>query len=116
MDLNINKTSPVLSDPTTPVNKSRLGSSFPSGRFMMNSRKKIPKLDDVRSNGWLDAMISSSPPRKRLVKDFNIEIAPEDDFAQRAWMVYIIISHGFIDKCFDLSVVFLVLTIFILLS
>lgn len=86
MDLNINKTPPVLSDPA-PVNKSRLGSSFPSGRFMMNSRKKIPKLDDVRSNGWLDAMISSSPPRKRLVKDFNIEIAPEDDFAQRAWML-----------------------------
>ncbi|KAL0730179.1 hypothetical protein Bca4012_026272 [Brassica carinata] len=29
--------------------------------------------------------ISSSPPRKRLVKDFNVEIAP--DFAQRAWML-----------------------------
>lgn len=86
MDLNISKTSPVLTDPA-PVNKSRLGSSLPSGRFMMNSRKKIPKLDDVRSNGWLDAMISSSPPRKRLVKDFNIEIAPEDDFSQRGWMV-----------------------------
>ncbi|KAH0941610.1 hypothetical protein HID58_001247 [Brassica napus] len=86
MDININKTTPVLSEPTTPVSKSRLGSSFPSGRFM-SLRKKIPKLDDVRSNGWLEAMISSSPPRKRLVKDFNIEIAPEDDFAQRAWML-----------------------------
>ncbi|KAF8092479.1 hypothetical protein N665_0413s0022 [Sinapis alba] len=88
MDINnIKKTTPVLSEPTTPVSKSRLGSSFPSGTFMMNSRKKIPKLDDVRSNGWLEAMISSSPPRKRLVKDFNIEIAPEDDFAQRAWQL-----------------------------
>ena len=96
MDININQTSPVRSEPTTPVSKSRLGPSFPSGRFM-SLRKKIPKLDDVRSNGWLEAMISSSPPRKRLVKDFNIEIAPEDDFAQRAWMVkHNIISHGLI--------------------
>ncbi|KAF2552864.1 hypothetical protein F2Q68_00037274 [Brassica cretica] len=74
-------------DPESPTNKPRLGSSFPSGRFMMKTRKKIPKLDDVRSNGWLEAMISSSPPRKRLVKDFNVEVAPEDDFAQRAWML-----------------------------
>ena len=74
-------------DPESPTNKPRLASSFPSGRFMMKTRKKIPKLDDVRSNGWLEAMISSSPPRKRLVKDFNVEVAPEDDFAQRAWMV-----------------------------
>lgn len=54
---------------------------------MMSQWKKPAKLDDVRSNGWLDAMISSSPPRKKLVKDFNVEVAPEDDFAQRAWMV-----------------------------
>ncbi|CAH8315559.1 unnamed protein product [Eruca vesicaria subsp. sativa] len=90
MDINLNKISPALSDPASPVNKSRLGTSFPSGKFMMSSRKMIPKLDDVKSNGWLEAMISSSPPRKplpkRLVKDFNVEVAPEDDSAQRAWM------------------------------
>ncbi|KAJ0239533.1 trehalose-phosphate phosphatase G [Hirschfeldia incana] len=87
MDINnLNKTTPVLPEPTTPVSsKSRLGSSFPSGRFV-SSRKKIPKRDNVTSNGCLEAMISSSPPR-RTVKDFNVEVAPEDDFAQRAWML-----------------------------
>ncbi|CAN8325600.1 unnamed protein product [Cochlearia groenlandica] len=67
-----NKRPHVLSD-STQVNKS----SF--------KRKKIDKLDDVRSNGWLDAMISSSPPGKRVAKDLNLEIAPEDDFSQ--WML-----------------------------
>lgn len=94
MELNSNHTSSVLKDPSPPVNnKSRLGvssKSTPSGRFVMTPPWKKPaKLDDVRSNGWLDAMISSSPPRKKLVKDFNVEVAPEDDFAQRAWMVNI---------------------------
>jgi len=84
MDLNSNHKSSVLKDPSPSVNQSRLGVS---SRFMMSQWKKPAKLDDVRSNGWLDAMISSSPPRKKLVKDFNVEVAPEDDFAQRAWMV-----------------------------
>lgn len=92
MELNSNHTSSALKDQDSPsVNKSRLGVSstklIPSSRFMMSQWKKPAKLDDVRSNGWLDAMISSSPPRKKLVKDFNVEVAPEDDFAQRAWMV-----------------------------
>ncbi|XP_023636766.1 probable trehalose-phosphate phosphatase F isoform X1 [Capsella rubella] len=88
--------SSVLKDQASPsVDKSRLDVSSssasskltPSCRLMMTQWKKPAKLDDVRSNGWLDAMISSSPPRKKLVKDFNVEVAPEDDFAQRAWMV-----------------------------
>ncbi|CAH2071453.1 unnamed protein product [Thlaspi arvense] len=91
MELNPKHTSSVLKDPTPTTNKSRLGVSSKlasnSGRFMMTPWKKPAKLDDVRSNGWLDAMISSSPPRKKLVKDFNVEVAPEDDFAQRAWML-----------------------------
>lgn len=89
MVLNSNQTSSVIKDPTATVNnKSKLlgvsSKMTSSGRFM---RKKPANIDDVRSNGWLDAMISSSPPRKKLVKDFNVEVAPEDDFAQLAWMV-----------------------------
>jgi len=95
MDLNSNHKSSVLKDPSPSVNKSRLGVS---SRFMMSQWKKPAKLDDVRSNGWLDAMISSSPPRKKLVKDFNVEVAPEDDFAQRAWMV-LVINAKFILIC-----------------
>ncbi|ONI06707.1 hypothetical protein PRUPE_5G075400 [Prunus persica] len=48
----------------------------------------IRKLDDVRSNGWLDAMKSSSPPRKKLIKDFNFEVASDDvDNAYCSWML-----------------------------
>ncbi|KAF5819053.1 putative trehalose-phosphatase [Helianthus annuus] len=51
-------------------------------------RKKPIKLDDVRSNGWLDAMHSSSPPRKKIVKDFGVEIASDDtDVVYNSWMV-----------------------------
>ncbi|CAN8246376.1 unnamed protein product [Cochlearia groenlandica] len=92
MELNSNHKSSVLKDPSQANNnKSSLTPTklIPSSRIMMMTptKKKPSKLDDVRSNGWLDAMISSSPPRKKLVKDFNIEIAPEDEFAQRAWMI-----------------------------
>ncbi|GLT55383.1 hypothetical protein SLA2020_285120 [Shorea laevis] len=93
MDLKSNHASPVLTDP--PINKSRLGIpssllpyssqqgvSLPSSKYMTIPRKKPAKLDDVRSNGWLDAMKSSSPPRKKLIKDFNIDVASDDaDFA-----------------------------------
>jgi trehalose 6-phosphate phosphatase len=76
MDLKSNHASPVLTDPA-PINKSRLGhssllpysqpgASLSSTKYMTIPRKKPGKLDDVRSNGWLDAMISSSPPRKRV--------------------------------------------------
>ncbi|KAJ1416027.1 Trehalose-phosphatase [Sesbania bispinosa] len=35
-------------------------------------------LDDVRSNGWLDAMKASSPPRKKLPKGSNFQVASID--------------------------------------
>ncbi|XP_038688317.1 probable trehalose-phosphate phosphatase F isoform X2 [Tripterygium wilfordii] len=97
--MNSNQTSPVLTDPA-PVNNSRLstysgllpypqaGAAFPSGKYVKIPRKKPGKLDDVRSNGWLDAMKSSSPPRKKLIKDFTVEITSDDtDAAHRSWML-----------------------------
>uniref|UniRef100_A0A1D1Y9G0 Trehalose 6-phosphate phosphatase n=2 Tax=Anthurium amnicola TaxID=1678845 RepID=A0A1D1Y9G0_9ARAE len=101
MDLRPNHNSPVLTDPV-PVNKSRLGmpsnvlpctppaASFPSPLYAALSRKKpVPgKLDDVRSSGWLDAMKSSSPPRKKLNKDHGFEFSSDDpDVAYRSWML-----------------------------
>ena len=106
MELKSNHSSPVLTDPI-PVNKSRLGihsnllsypqsgGSLSPGKYMTIPRKKPGKLDDVRSNGWLDAMKSSSPPRKKLIKDFNIEVSADDiDIAYCSWMVciYLIID------------------------
>lgn len=99
MDLKSNHSSPVLTDPA-PINKSRLGirsslvpysqqgASLSSGKYMTIPRKKPGKLDDVRSNGWLDAMKSSSPPRKKLIKDFTTDVASDDtDFAYFSWML-----------------------------
>ncbi|XP_043810405.1 probable trehalose-phosphate phosphatase F isoform X2 [Manihot esculenta] len=99
MDMKSNKSSPVLTDPA-PINKSRLGihsnllpypqsgASFSSGKHINIPRKKPGKLDDVRSNGWLDAMKSSSPPRKKLIKDFNFEVAADEtDIAYFSWML-----------------------------
>ncbi|CAK9173184.1 unnamed protein product [Ilex paraguariensis] len=98
MDLKSTKASPILTD-AAPINKSRLGihssllpcsqsgSSF-STSVLTIPRKKPSKLDDVRSNGWLDAMKSSSPPRKKILKDFNVEVASDDsDVAYNSWMV-----------------------------
>nr|GEW35080.1 probable trehalose-phosphate phosphatase F [Tanacetum cinerariifolium] len=63
------------------------GTSF-SSSMLSASRKKPGKLDDVRSNGWLDAMQSSSPPRKKIVKDFGVGIASDDcDLAYNSWML-----------------------------
>ncbi|GAB2274122.1 hypothetical protein Dimus_008893 [Dionaea muscipula] len=100
MDMKSNQSSPVLTDPT-PINKSRLGirsslfprsqqsgTPFSSGLYIPIPRKKPGKLDDVRSNGWLDAMKSSSPPRKKAIKDFNFVLASDDtDTAYSSWMV-----------------------------
>lgn len=98
MDLNSTQASPVLTDPS-PLNKSRLGihsSLFPysqSGPSFSTSvlsipRKKPAKLDDVRSNGWLDAMKSSSPPRKKILKEVNIDVSSDDaDVTYFSWMV-----------------------------
>ena len=92
------KSASVLADSAL-INKSRLGiqsnmlpcsqsgASF-SSSILSAPRKKPGKLDDVRSNGWLDAMQSSSPPRKKIVKDFGVEIASDDsDIAYNSWMV-----------------------------
>ncbi|KAJ9147750.1 hypothetical protein P3X46_029875 [Hevea brasiliensis] len=99
MDMKSNNSSPVLTDPA-PINKSRLGirsnllpfpqsgASFSSGKNITIPRKKPGKLDDVRSNGWLDAMKSSSPPRKKFIKDFNFEVATDEtDIAYFSWML-----------------------------
>ncbi|XP_023765372.2 probable trehalose-phosphate phosphatase F isoform X1 [Lactuca sativa] len=92
------KNAPVLADPS-PLNKSRLGmpssmlpcsqSGAPFSSTMLTApRKKPGKLDDVRSNGWLDAMQSSSPPRKKIVKDFGVEVASDDsDIVYNSWML-----------------------------
>ncbi|GFP81786.1 probable trehalose-phosphate phosphatase g [Phtheirospermum japonicum] len=99
MDLKSTKSSPVVADPA-PLNKSRLGirtsllpcsqsgQSFSTG-IPTIPRKKPGKLDDVRSNGWLDAMKSSSPPRKKILKDFNSTDVNSDDadIAYLSWML-----------------------------
>lgn len=99
MDLKSSKAFPVLTDPA-PMDKSRLGirgqlpyaQSGPSVSTNMLAipRRKPGKLDDVRSNGWLDAMKSSSPPRKKNMKDFNVEVVSDDgDIAYHSWMVWL---------------------------
>uniref|UniRef100_A0A7N0V5Z6 Trehalose 6-phosphate phosphatase n=1 Tax=Kalanchoe fedtschenkoi TaxID=63787 RepID=A0A7N0V5Z6_KALFE len=101
MDLKSSHASPVLADPT-PVNKPRLGvhssllpysqtgTTFSSGLYISIPRKKPGMVDDVSSNGWLDAMLSSSPPRKKLIKDMNSDAVVADetvDHAYISWML-----------------------------
>lgn len=99
MDVEPNHSSPVLADPAS-INSSRLGIysnllpySPPGGSLSSSkySRKKPGKLDEVCSSGWLDAMKSSSPPRKKLFKDGS-------DTAYSSWMVMLalllIICHA----------------------
>ncbi|KAL1548063.1 trehalose-phosphatase [Salvia divinorum] len=99
MDMKSTKASPVLADPA-PINKSRLGihsrllPCSQSGQSFSTAvpsipRKKPGKLDDVCSNGWLDAMKSSSPPRKKVLKDFNFAgLAPDDgETAYESWKI-----------------------------
>ncbi|KAL0409443.1 UNVERIFIED_CONTAM: putative trehalose-phosphate phosphatase F [Sesamum radiatum] len=99
MDLKSTNGSLVVADPA-PITKSRLGAysglmpysqsgqSF-SANIATVPRKKPAKLDDVLSNGWLDAMISSSPPRKKVHKDFNAFdiVSDEADVAYQSWMI-----------------------------
>lgn len=100
MDLKSTNASPVLADPS-PMNNSRLGihsnimSCSQSGSSF--SRKKPGKLDDVRSNGWLDAMQSSSPPHKR-VKDFST-VDFEAEVAYQSWIVSLIIFFLCFQSC-----------------
>lgn len=91
--------SPVLTDPapikervgihpSTLMTYSQTGASFSPGMYISIPKKKAGMLEDVLSNGWLDAMKSSSPPRKRHIKDFNVGIVSEDtDFSYSSWMV-----------------------------
>ncbi|KAG8382401.1 hypothetical protein BUALT_Bualt05G0073500 [Buddleja alternifolia] len=98
MDINSTNGSPVVAD-SSPTAKSGLriyssllpysqsGSSFSTGVLAV-PRKKPAKLDDVCSNGWLDAMISSSPPRKKILKDFNsFDVVLDDEIAYQSWMI-----------------------------
>ncbi|XP_074264922.1 putative trehalose-phosphate phosphatase F [Silene latifolia] len=87
------KPSPVLTDPS-PIKEPRVGihsnpgSSFSKGLYIPIPKKKPSKLEDVLSNGWLDAMRSSSPPRKKLLKDFKAGVVLDDiDFAYTSWMI-----------------------------
>lgn len=104
MELKSGHASPVMTDPapSSVNNKSRLGihyhqqqgASFSPPKSILIPRKKPATLDDVSSNGWLDAMKSSSPPRKRFMKDFSSSLdhhLPQDDSdtAEFSWMVLI---------------------------
>ncbi|KAK8957068.1 putative trehalose-phosphate phosphatase F [Platanthera zijinensis] len=63
---------------------------FSSGLYLTIPRRKpMPsKLDDLQISGWLDAMKSSSPPRRPLGKDANFEgeTEEEDSLAYRTWL------------------------------
>ncbi|XP_004242008.1 probable trehalose-phosphate phosphatase F [Solanum lycopersicum] len=53
----------------------------------MIPRKKPGRLDDVRSNGWLDAMKSSSPPSKKVQKEAGVEGFSDDaKVGYSSWM------------------------------
>ncbi|XP_024996486.1 probable trehalose-phosphate phosphatase F [Cynara cardunculus var. scolymus] len=93
MDLSSANASPVLADPAL-INQTRLG--FHSSVFTRSSgtsfslipKKKPGKFDDVLSNGWLDAMQSSSPPSKKMLKDVGVELASDDnDLVYYSWML-----------------------------
>ncbi|KAL9667881.1 hypothetical protein QQ045_002250 [Rhodiola kirilowii] len=98
MDLKSSHASPVLADPL-PHGKSRLGihsslipcsqpgTVYTSGMYVTIPKKKTGVLDDVLSNGWLDDMIASSPPRKKFIKDIHVEVSTNDsDNSHFLWM------------------------------
>lgn len=100
MDIKSNHSTSVLADPP-PISKSRLGihsslvpyppgSAYSSGMYIVIPKKKANpnnsyKLDDVRC--MIDSMLLSSPPRKKLTKDPNAEVATEDTQLYRSWML-----------------------------
>lgn len=98
LDMISGQPSPVLSDaspikervgihPSLKPSYSQTGASFSKGMYIPIPKKKQGMLEDVLSNGWLDAMKSSSPPRKKLLKDFNVGVASDDtDFVYSSWM------------------------------
>ncbi|XP_020227951.1 probable trehalose-phosphate phosphatase F [Cajanus cajan] len=107
----------LLTDPV-PVNKSRLrmhssllgysqqDSPLSPGKCSRsNSRKSTGSVDDVRSNGWLDAMKASSPPRKKLLKGSSAQVASidfdiEDYFS---WMLEYPSALDSFEKIIDLA-------------
>ncbi|KAK1376392.1 hypothetical protein POM88_032585 [Heracleum sosnowskyi] len=101
MDCKSPKSSPSLNNPgRSPLNKSRLslysslfpysqsgGSSF-ARRVLTVPKKKAGKLDDALSNGWLESMKSSSPPKKKILKDPGLDVASDDnDYAYHSWLL-----------------------------
>lgn len=83
-----NHSSPVLADPAA-INNSRLGihPSVAPNNYIAIPRKKQGKLDEAFSNGWLDAMRSSSPPRKKLIKGYIEPALDHFDSTYLSWMV-----------------------------
>lgn len=93
MDLNSTSASPVLTDPA-PIHNSMLGISSsllpysPSGVLTKQRKRPLIKLDDVRSNGWLDAMQSSSPSRKKILDDIEFtHPSADDDISYESWLL-----------------------------
>ncbi|XP_078446140.1 putative trehalose-phosphate phosphatase F [Wolffia australiana] len=91
---------PVIADPV-PLSKPRIimpsnlpsrgqAGLFPPSLYVAISlRRAAPGLlDDVLSNGWLDAMAASSPPRRRLCKDaFADSLQDDPETSYRLWML-----------------------------
>ncbi|KAJ6386592.1 hypothetical protein OIU78_016503 [Salix suchowensis] len=97
MELKSNHSAPVLTD-SAPLSKSRLGGyrglmsySPPVAAFPQDLSvpwRKTGVFDDVRTIGWLDAMISSSPTHKKFTKEINHELSsPDPEVAYRAWLL-----------------------------
>lgn len=98
MDLQSNHSSPVLTDPI-PVNNSRMELSsnlgysstmYSSGLYLSIPRRKVitSNSDDVKGSGWLDAMRSSSPPRKKASKEISFEsFTDETESVYRNWVL-----------------------------
>lgn len=102
MDSKSSHASPLLDDPAA-VKKptvsassnvlpySTMGKTFSSDMHVNVQRKKSGVIDDIRTNGWLDAMKASSPPRTNSTKDMNLEgvlMSDEsDDRTYDNWMV-----------------------------
>ncbi|XP_010482481.1 PREDICTED: trehalose-phosphate phosphatase A isoform X3 [Camelina sativa] len=96
MDIKSGHSSPVMTD-SPPLSSARLtirqnripyssaaALSQNSNLLLTVPRKKTGILDDVKSNGWLDAMKSSSPPPTLVNKDnFSTEAT---DMTYREWM------------------------------
>lgn len=102
MDLKTNHTPRIADTATLTRTRSRLGAGAPSslscsptntstflhGPSLTIPRKKIGILDDVRSNGWLDAMRSSSPTHKKISMDIGHGVASsEADAAYLTWLL-----------------------------